>query len=900
MTSSLLHQAAALVALSCLLTYSPCNSFGLLTTTKAVTPLFQPIFGVYASSSSSSSSCLSATLENSPARNTASSTSIPQSPSPTHKFDARTYDKPIVLVGCSGAGKELYKLAAGWISTKGGDGGRAVTTCGNDERGAWAIAADTIATRTTVQDVILLDFDASALQVEQGAHASKLTKKLTELLEELYQKDYLVVYVNVHPQHSNMNKDGNKRKQDLEQSVFIKNSHFEIVIKDEGLDTTTKMAEYLLQNQPDNNNNDYVDISNTEEILLQSLDPLTKLRSSEKQTDFLEEMSLQQGEGWDRIEWEFRRLLAHATSTSAIDREGGIVNSKNTFFLSLSFEDVTEAKPFMEKMCADVDSMEFRADLLKCTGRGEDNDRFELLYQQQLLRHMCRPYAIRAPALPEYQNSAVIANSMPIVYTVRTQHQAGTWPDETEEDIQQMFDLLYLGLRTGVEVLDVESAWDKTKTNELLIAARDNYAPTSILGSHHVVGKAITTKEAVDIYHRCTLDGQVQGAKVVLSMGKNDDGNEVKDTQALESAKLAELDVPYIALMLGPEGQYSRIINTGFTPVTHEALPFIAAPGQLSANEIMATRLIMQEIQPTRYGILGHKISYSVSPAMHNTAFSVTNLPHTYELVDMEKVSDIVESEDSLWNSPKFGGCSVTIPHKQDIIPYLDELTPAARDIGAVNTVIVKQQQSGETDKETRYLLGDNTDWKGIYRPLQRRLSTVPNNNYALILGGGGTARAAAYAANQLGLKCLYFNRTPQKAQDLQEAFGGIVVSSLADDIDDEQSLGSILKSSSDDQDISVIASTLPASVEFTLPQWIIRRSNKNKIVVLDVNYKPYWTALSQQLSTMQDKFDIVRGSEMLWEQGIGQFEAWTGRTAPYDIMKRVVLENCLPKDEEA
>ena len=511
---------------------------------------------------------------------------------------------------------------------------------------------------------------------------------------------------------------------------------------------------------------------------------------------------------------------------------------------------------------------------------------------------MCRPYATRSPSLSEYQNNVVIDNAIPIVYTVRTQHQAGTWPDETDEDIKNMFKMLYIGLRSGVEVLDIESAWDKAKTRQLLDESHENYAATSLLGSHHVVGKAVTDSEATDIYHQCSLGDEAHGTKVVLSMGQNSDGIEVEDTQALQTAEKSGLSLPYVALMLRGKGQYSRIINTGFTPVTHEVLPFVAAPGQLSANEIMTTRLIMGQIQPKKYGILGHKISYSVSPAMHNTAFKTTNLPHSYELVDMENVSDIVEAKDGLWNSPQFGGCSVTIPHKQEIIPYLDELTPAAREIGAVNTVLVQEREGTEEGK--RYLLGDNTDWKGIYVPLKRRLPAAQDNNFALILGGGGTARAAAYAATQLGLTCLFYNRTPQKARDLQQIFGGFVVSSLEDDMDDELSLGSILKSSPDDHDLSVIISTLPASVGFELPTWMIQQRRKNKAVVLDVNYKPYWTALSTQLATMKDKFDIVRGSEMLWEQGIGQFEAWTGRPAPYGVMKRVVLQNCLPEEEEA
>merc|ERR1719296_720639 len=108
---------------------------------------------------------------------------------------------------------------------------------------------------------------------------------------------------------------------------------------------------------------------------------------------------------------------------------------------------------------------------------------------------------------------------------------------------------------------------------------------------------------------------------------------------------------------------------------------------------------------------------------------------------------------------------------------HLDVLTDAAREIGSVNTVIVKKDKRG-----TRVLIGENTDWRGIYNPLKRRLGDDgdgvgdgTHKKYALILGGGGTARAAAYAARQLGLERIYFNRTPEKAADLATEFGGAV-----------------------------------------------------------------------------------------------------------------------------
>ena len=114
------------------------------------------------------------------------------------------------------------------------------------------------------------------------------------------------------------------------------------------------------------------------------------------------------------------------------------------------------------------------------------------------------------------------------------------------------------------------------------------------------------------------------------------------------------------------------------------------------------------------------------------------------------------------------------IPHKQNIIPYVDELTEAAEAIGAVNTVVVKKDDDdhGSVQEKKRVLVGDNTDWRGIFNPLQRRLggsvaSTTGSNdgtkNVALILGGGGTARATAYAATQLGPRtCLLQSYTVQ------------------------------------------------------------------------------------------------------------------------------------------
>lgn len=716
------------------------------------------------------------------------------------KFQFDVYDKPVIIIGNSGASDELNRIAKSFATS---------ISNGMD------IDEESINAKGK-SDAIIIDL-AAVSDDEKSAALDKV--------KEFYSNDYLVVFVNVQGQNG-----------DSEQTL-IDNSDYELCIK------------------------------------------------AEDSAD---------DEKFENMEWQFQRLLARALLPLAVPgssepsiNTADLTMGDNAFFLSLSFPKITDAEPYIEAMCQDVDAMEFRADLLECR-----DDRFELLYSLQKIREMCRPHATRAPVLPYL--GEVIDDSLPVVYTVRTAHQAGTYPDD-EEGIAKMFDLLQLGLRGGVEVLDVESAWDADKTDKILKQVEDRYA-TQVLGSHHVVGEKVSDEEALAINRRCGLGGRAHGAKVVLSIEEEKD-----DHQALYAgqksreiaAEAGEPVIPHLGLILGDVGKYSRVLNIPFTPVTHESLPFVAAPGQMTASELMATRLIMGLVPPMKYGILGHNISYSVSPAMQGAAFAAARLPHSYGLIDMPDVEEFVNSD--LWNDEVFGGCSVTIPHKQAIIPHLDELTEAAQEIGAVNTVIVKKPVE---EGESRTLIGDNTDWKGIFNPLNRQLGSGSSSEkvgVALILGGGGTARAAAYAATQLGLEKVYYNRTPAKAEDLAKAFGGAVALSTEEEGPD--SIGSILEGMNGEA--RVVISTLPAAAEFELPSWFVEnaKSADRKPIIFDVNYKPYWTNLLRQADD-QD-FPIVRGSEMLWEQGVGQFELWTGRTAPYKVMKEVVLANCLPKEEE-
>lgn len=595
-------------------------------------------------------------------------------------------------------------------------------------------------------------------------------------------------------------------------------------------------------------------------------------------------------QSWQHLQWELTRLIARARLAPAVpgDRQNPVNNAHtlmgdHTFFCSLTFPYITPEAigPYMAELCKDVDAFEYRVDLLK-----ERDNRFEVLHGMQLLRQYSRQHVARSGALPV--EGKVVVDNMPIVYTVRTQNQAGTFPDDRAASIEQMFELLHLGLRGGVEVLDVESAWDADLTETLLSSAEQRYS-SQILGSHHVVGSTVSTEGAVQFFRQCSLSGRAHAAKVVLSIDKEESDRQAHEA-ALIAASLAKQEgapvIPHIALILGTVGQFSRVINFPFTPVSHDCLPSVAAPGQMTASELLTTRLLTNMLTTKVYTILGHNIDYSVSPQMHGAAFAVTMLPHKYARVDVGSVEEFIKSP--LFQSSDFGGSSVTIPHKQAIIPYVDIMSEAASAIGSVNTLIVREEYVSENNGTfKRVVYGDNTDWKGILNPLSRLLGgrVDRNTDWVLILGAGGTARAAAFVARKLGLNILYYNRTPSKADALAESFGGQVLASLEKTGDN--SLGCVVQSIQDSS-VRAVISTLPASAEFRLPQWLV---DEHIPIVFDVNYKPYQTAVLKQAE--EAGCNVVRGSEMLWEQGVGQFELWTGRTAPYRVMKEIVLENC-------
>jgi len=382
--------------------------------------------------------------------------------------------------------------------------------------------------------------------------------------------------------------------------------------------------------------------------------------------------------------------------------------------------------------------------------------------------------------------------------------------------------------------------------------------------------------------------------------------------------------IPYIGLCLGEAGQLSRVLNKRFTPVTHPAMS-AAAPGQLSAAELMSRRLSLSlsGCTPKQFYLFGSPISFSLSPAMHNAAFSQLLLPHKYDLNEREK-ERVGEYEREI-REGSFGGASVTIPHKESIIQYLDEVRGAALEIGAVNTIVVEREterealtqlfekveeererdeeeeregeeeeeeenlhdreeereREGEGERERKRLVGMNTDWLGIRRPVARQLQKRGKpfqGTVGLVIGAGGTAMAACYAVRDLQLDLVVYNRTPEKAKAIADRFGGRVIDNLED--------FALSLSSSSSLSLSLVISTVPSAASFSLPLSLL----DDQPVVLDVVYKPARTKLLTQ--ALEANCLVVQGARMLHEQAMEQFELWTGRKAPGHVMEGALFKD--------
>jgi len=266
------------------------------------------------------------------------------------------------------------------------------------------------------------------------------------------------------------------------------------------------------------------------------------------------------------------------------------------------------------------------------------------------------------------------------------------------------------------------------------------------------------------------------------------------------------------------------------------------------------------------FAVIGDPIDHSLSPNIHSAAFRELNLDCSYIAyrVPKEELQEGVESLKKI----KINGFNVTIPHKIEMMKYLDKLDESCSIIGAVNTVT----------NDDGILKGYNTDMDGFLEPFKKRNINIKNLK-VLLLGSGGAARAiVAGFAKEHAQSITIANRTVENANNLVEFSNKIGLNANAIKINE-------VKDTTKNYDIIVNATSVGLKNELSP---ISLEDINSKTIVYDIVYMPINTDFLKKAK--EKEAIIIYGYEMLLGQATRAFEIWHGVEAPYNAMKKALL----------
>jgi len=267
-------------------------------------------------------------------------------------------------------------------------------------------------------------------------------------------------------------------------------------------------------------------------------------------------------------------------------------------------------------------------------------------------------------------------------------------------------------------------------------------------------------------------------------------------------------------------------------------------------------------------GLIGHPVEHSFSPPMHNAAFKALDMDYAYVAFDVDPsdLKSAIEGAQSL----NIKGFNVTIPHKIEVMQYLDELDEVAELIGAVNTIDFKN------------LKGYNTDGIGAIKAIEE-VSPVKDKN-VIVAGAGGASRAISFYLAKYGAGSItVLNRNADKAQSLA---GDILASDLIDDVKAD----SISKISSCLKDADILVNTTPLGMHPNVGGSVAASDDMHEnLVVFDAVYNPHETLLLKEAVKAGAK--PVYGIKMLLYQGAESFKIWTGSEPPIDVMENALKQ---------
>lgn len=268
--------------------------------------------------------------------------------------------------------------------------------------------------------------------------------------------------------------------------------------------------------------------------------------------------------------------------------------------------------------------------------------------------------------------------------------------------------------------------------------------------------------------------------------------------------------------------------------------------------------------------VIGNPIGHSLSPAIHNAAFTALDLDFIYLAFPVEDVKGVLAGMRAIEN---FRGMSVTIPHKTEVMNYVDEISDVDRSIGSINTVI----------HEDGKLIGVGTDGAGAVKALVDNGVAVDGRN-VLMLGAGGASRAISFTlARKTGLAELTI-------LDVNEALLQGLTADLKAGTDAVIKAGAMTDLAAAMESADIIINCTPVGMHpkvdaSLVPPELFRPGQ----AVFDIVYTPLETKLLADAKAAGLK--VIPGVEMFVNQAVLQFELFTGKAAPVEVMRRVVME---------
>jgi len=433
-----------------------------------------------------------------------------------------------------------------------------------------------------------------------------------------------------------------------------------------------------------------------------------------------------------------------------------------------------------------------------------------------------------------------------ILATCRRHQNHGKFNGSIDEQIRVLSSAVDAGARSvDIEIESAETAVAKLeplRNKCFLIVSYHNYDGTPPIDA--LVKRM--TKIPADAYKVVTTARKPSDSQRVLSIGKSSPRHK------------------FVMLAMGETGFPTRVLSPAMGGLYTYAAPTSAegtAAGQVCSKQLRQLYRIEKFTKNAKiFGVIADPVRHSISPQVHNRALQARRIDGVYLpfLVKPQQLRDFLLMAERL----PLSGFSVTIPHKQKIMRYLDIIEPLARRIGAVNTV---WRKAGKWR-------GANTDAEGVTRPLEKHLRLAKAR--VLLGGNGGAARSAAFALQEAGASLSITGRNPDRIRAFAKACG-------AEPVFREQ-----FRNGGGKWDAFVHAT--PLGMYPNVNECFFEGQIPADLV-FDMVYNPMETLLLRRAK--EQGCEVIPGLQMFIEQAVRQFEIFTGESAPRSVMERAALE---------